>query len=81
MQNKQTLKLVRTRKQTESTDILVCTPSSCSYVDDEYFELKMGEAANDPGSLTFAVNIQSVRADWIINDEEGLLFLKELLRQ
>ena len=40
----------------------------------------MGEVPDDPGSLTYAVNIQSVRADWIINDEEGLLFLKELLR-
>ena len=41
----------------------------------------MGEEPNNPLSLTFAVNIQCVRADWIVNQEEGLKFLKELLRQ
>ena len=65
----------------ENTEILVCTPTRCSYVDDAYFVEKMGEEPDNPSSLTFAANIQSVRADWIINDAEGLLFLKELLRQ
>lgn len=74
------MKLVRTRKQAEDQDILVCTPSQCSYVDDVYFEEIMGEQPNNPQSLTFAVNIQCVRADWIVNQEEGLMFLKELLR-
>jgi hypothetical protein len=81
MQNKQTLKLVRTRQQSESQDILVCTPSQCSYVDDVYFHEKMGEETENSQSLTFAVDIQCVRADWIVNTEEGLRFLKELLRQ
>ena len=41
----------------------------------------MQEEPNNPQSLTFAVNMQCVRADWIVNEAEGLKFLKELLRQ
>lgn len=41
----------------------------------------MGEDLTGKNSLTFATQIKCVRADWIINSEEGILFLKELLRQ
>jgi hypothetical protein len=40
----------------------------------------MGEDTEDPNSLTYAVNVKSIRSDWIINEDEGLLFLKELLK-
>jgi hypothetical protein len=40
----------------------------------------MGEDIDGANSLTFATQIKSVKVDWIINSEEGLLFLKELLR-
>jgi hypothetical protein len=81
MTNKQTLKLLRTRAEAEEQDILVCTPSQCSYVDDVYFKEQMGEDPNNRTCLTFAVDVKCVRADWIIQKKEGLLFLKELLRQ
>ena len=41
----------------------------------------MGEDPNNRSCLTFAVDVKCVRADWIIKKKEGLLFLKELLRQ
>ena len=41
----------------------------------------MGEDIHSKSSLTYASKIECVRADWIINSDEGLLFLKELLRQ
>jgi hypothetical protein len=41
----------------------------------------MGEVLDRPECLTYAVKIQCIRVDWIINDKEGLKFLKELLKQ
>ena len=61
-------------------EILVCSPNQCSYVDDDFFTKFMGEDIDGANSLTFATQIKSVKVDWIINSEEGLLFLKELLR-
>lgn len=75
MQNKQTLMLNLTREQTKEMDILVCTPSRCQYVDDVYFKDTMKESCDVKDSLTFAVKIKSIQADWIINEEEGLDFL------
>lgn len=80
MTNKQTLKLLRTRAEADEQDILVCTPSQCSYIDDVYFKEQMGEDPDNRSCLTFAVDVKCVRADWIIQKKEGLLFLKELLR-
>ena len=73
MQNKQTLKLKLTREQSKEMDILVCTPSQCQYVDNVYFRDTMKES--DSNSLTYAVKIKSIQADWIINEDHGLEFL------
>jgi len=40
----------------------------------------MGESES-LSALTYAVKMQCVKADWIINTENGLIFLKELLKQ
>jgi hypothetical protein len=69
-----------TREQAAESDILVCSPNQCSYVDDAYFQKSMGEDLDNANSLTFATQIKSAKFDWIMNSEEGLLFLKELLR-
>lgn len=79
MQNKQTLMLKVTREQSKEMDILVCTPSQCQYVDDVYFRDTMRES--DSNSLTYAVKIKSIQADWIINKHHGLEFLQKLIRQ
>lgn len=41
----------------------------------------MKENTEDPNYLTYAVKVCAVRADWIINDDVGLVFLREILHQ
>jgi len=81
MQNKQTIRIIKQRNNDDNERILICSQSKCSYVDDEYFKDEMGEVLDRPECLTYAVKIQCIRVDWIINDKEGLKFLKELLKQ
>lgn len=50
-------------------------------MDGTFFKEKMGEDIDNQNSVTFSTDIQSVRADWIINEDQGLIFLKELLVQ
>ena len=70
-----------TREQAKNMDILVCTPSNVQYVDGVYFTNVMKEKKDNKNALTYAVKIKSINADWIINDEDGLGFLQELIRQ
>jgi len=60
------------KKGTVEDEIVICSRSCLSYVDDEYFKKNMNEETDNPKSLTYAVKIQCIRADWIINGEEGL---------
>lgn len=60
-------------------------PTSSSYVDEDYFKSVVGEIDHSElksvsDRKTFAVKIECVKADWIINEEVGLKFLKEMLR-
>jgi len=41
----------------------------------------MGENPDDPKSITMAASFTSIRADWLMNEEIGLEFLQEMLRQ
>jgi len=67
-------------------EIIGIQPATSSYIDENYFRSKFKEKQDDeddPNSnyLTFAVKVQCVRADWIINDEvNGIAFLKEMIR-
>jgi hypothetical protein len=56
-------------------------PSACSYVDDLYFRDVMGEKEDGDNCRTYAVKIVQIRADWILNTDDGLKFLHEILRQ
>ena len=69
----------------ETTDIIMTTESSVSYVDEEFFHTKMKEEKDtgndrkiklmDDDIKTYAVKIQGIKADWIINEKEGIQFL------
>lgn len=74
MINKQTLVIAKA----EDKEIIAINESTSSYVDEDYFENAFGE--NSSRSNTFAVKMQAIRADWIINDPEGIIFLKQCLR-
>ena len=67
----------------DNEEIIKVCPSRSSYVDEDYFEEVMGEDIYNPNNKTFGVNIKSVRADWILNDEEGIgmEFLQAMLRK
>lgn len=76
MVNKQTLKL----QFREEKEIMAVEPSSSSYVDELYFRDVMGEKEQGDNCRTYAVKIVQIRADWILNSEDGLIFLREILR-
>ena len=83
MLNKSTLKLKSSAQEDE--EIIIVRPTKSSYVDEDYFKKVVGELdADELESIsdrkTFAVKIECVKADWIINEEVGLKFLKEMLR-
>ena len=60
---------------------MATAPHSCSYVDGDFFHDIMNERTGDPSYLTFPVQIQAVRADWILDDSSprGLEFLRALM--
>ena len=71
MVNKQTMQL--TCK--EDDEIIGIKPAIASFVDEDYFKKEFKDRQNDPDKaeskyFTFAVKVQCVRADWIINDPE-----------
>ena len=76
MINKQTLKI----KEKEDDKIVRATPYDLSYLDEDFFVKFMGEDKNNDKYLTYAVEVFAMRADWIVNEEKGLLFLQELLK-
>lgn len=76
MENKQTLKI----KFKEDDRIVQAQPHGLSYVDENYFTQKMGEEKKNNSYLTFAVEVQAMRADWILNEKRGQEFLRELLK-
>jgi hypothetical protein len=52
-------------------------------VDDCFFEKEMGEDKHNLNYQTFAVDIKCIRADWILQDKQGLglVFMNEMLRK
>ena len=78
MINKQTLKV----DEMYNEDIVKILPSSCSYVDDEYFKHKAGENITNKEYKNHPVNVRGISIDWIINsngaDNNGQEFLKAL---
>lgn len=60
MQNKETLTVNIERPETDSTDILICTPSNVQYVDDVYFREKMHEDRSNFKLITHGVHITSI---------------------
>ena len=67
MLNKQTLII----KQKEEDSIIAVSPSTSSYVDEDYFNKVVGEDIDNPNNLTYAVSFRCIRADWLINKPEG----------
>lgn len=67
-------------KDKEDDEIIATAAHSYSYVDGDYFQNVMGEDLKDPSYLTFPVQVQAIRADWILDDsqEVGLEFLRAL---
>jgi len=53
MINKQTLKF----KKLTNEEIVMTTPTKCSYVDEDFFNNEMGEKDCKEGSLTYAVKM------------------------
>ena len=81
MINKSTLQL----SSIEDKEIIGIAPTSNSYIDEvffrKYFKEKQ-EGDTDTNFKTYAVKIQCVRADWIINDDvHGFEFLSELVKK
>ena len=78
MINKQTLKV----DEMYNEDIVKILPSSCSYVDDEYFKHKAGEDITNQSYKNHPVNVRGISIDWIINfkgtESSGLAFLEAL---
>jgi len=70
-------------KNHDSEEIVRVSPSSSSYVDDDYFQNVMGEDRENLKFQTYAINMRCVRADWILQDEKGLgiVFMNEMLRK
>ena len=79
MINKQTLKV----DEMYNEDIVKILPSSCSYVDDEYFKKEAGEDITNPNFKNHPVKVRAISIDWIIDtkgeDSHGLAFLEALL--
>lgn len=70
MINKQTLRLYDS--EIEDEEIIIVRPSSSSYIDDDYFKNVVGEhKPRDLNAMTFAVNVEIIRVDWIINEDMG----------
>jgi len=80
MEQKQTLMLKQSSSQ---DDIIKVTPSSSSYVDVAYFEEVMGEDKLRNDFKTYACKISCIRADWILNDVDGigLEFMQSMLKK
>jgi len=70
-------------KNADSHEIVRVSPSSSSYVDDHYFEEIMGEDRENTKFQTYAINMKCIRADWILQDDQGLglIFMNEMLRK
>ena len=64
----------------DSNEIFKIAPSSCSYIDEDFYKNNFGEDIKNPDYLTYAANIQIIRVDWILNKPEGLSFLHEILK-
>ena len=77
MINKQTLIIAGS----DTDEIIKLCPSKSSYVDEDYFEDVMGEDHHNPEFKTYGVNMCCIRADWILDEEAGLDFLKAMLRE
>ena len=56
-------------KGQDSEEIVKVSPSSSSYVDDDYFQTVMGEDIENENYQTYAINMKCIRADWILQDD------------
>ena len=77
MINKQTLKI----KSIDNDEILKAAPSSCSYVDEDFFKQELGEDPENPSCITHSCIVRCIRVDWVLNKPEGLRFLRQMLKQ
>ena len=76
MLNKQTLKV----EDQHSEKIVSVMESGTSYVDNAYYRGSMGEDRNNEEYKNYPVNVYALKLDWIINDGDGLRFLKAMLK-
>ena len=67
----------------ETEEIILVAPSSTSYVDVAYFEDIMGEDKQNSDYKTYTCKIYCVRADWILNDADGIgmEFMQTMLKK
>jgi len=76
MLNKQTLKV-----DGHHSDKLVAVESSgTSFVDDSYYKEVMSEDRNNEEYSNYPVKVHAMKLDWVINDPDGLRFLKAMLK-
>ena len=76
MLNKQTLKV----EDQHSEKIVSVMESGTSYVDNAYYKESMGEDRTSEEYKNYPVNVYALKLDWIINDGDGLKFLKAMLK-
>jgi len=76
MLNKQTLKV----DDQHSDKIVSVMESGTSYVDNAYYKQAMSEDRNSEEYKNYPVNVYALKLDWIINDADGLKFLKAMLK-
>jgi uncharacterized protein YaaQ len=62
MQNKQTLKVPYKFSQ----DIVSVNKSTCSYVDDSYFEKTVGENKQNKSYPNYPVEVEALKIGWIL---------------
>jgi hypothetical protein len=58
-------------------DIIRITESPSVLIDDNYYKKVMGES---PENRSYPVQVKGIRIGWLLNNEEGIEFLKELLQ-
>jgi hypothetical protein len=70
-------------KSKDDIDIIGIQSSTVSYIDEDFFKKQFKEKKDDESDtdyFTYAVKIQCVRADWILNHNDGFKFLEEMVR-
>lgn len=69
-------------REPDSEYIIKMCSAKCIYIDDSFYEQKMGEkigASSNSGYKSYPVQVVAFRIGWFIRTEDGKNFLLELL--